>query len=236
MKAVRREQAAFSAELNERGFALLDQLLAPEECDELTEAFEQDALFRSRIDMSRYNFGSGEYRYFAYPLPERIAQLRSRLYSQLVATANDWRQALARPGQDAADFPAKHESYLASCHAAGQTRPTPLLLRYRAGDYNRLHQDLYGAHVFPIQVAILLSEPGRDFQGGEFVLTRQRPRMQSQADVVPLRRGQGVAFAVNQFPVPGRRGLSRAVMRHGVSRVHAGERHVLGMIFHDAAG
>ncbi len=180
--------------------------------------------------MSRHGFGRGEYKYFAYPLPDLIAQLRPVLYARLCEVANRWNEALALDIR----YPRHHEAFLGRCHAAGQTRPTPLLLQYGEGDYNCLHQDLYGEHVFPLQVAILLSEPGRDFAGGEFVLTEQRPRMQSRAEVVPLGQGDAVAFAVHARPVQGARGYYRVNLRHGVSRIRSGQRHTLGVIFHDA--
>jgi uncharacterized protein len=181
--------------------------------------------------MARHGFGRGEYKYFAAPLPDLVADLRVALYPRLGPVANRWAEALNEPER----FPDEHAAFLERCHAAGQTRPTPLLLRYEAGDYNCLHQDVYGAHVFPLQVAILLSEPGRDFTGGEFVLTEQRPRMQSRAEVAPLRQGEGVVFAVRHRPVRGGRGVYRVNLRHGVSRVRSGERFTLGVIFHDAA-
>jgi len=180
--------------------------------------------------MARHGFGKGEYRYFRYPLQDRLAELRATLYRRLAPIANRWNERMEIEGR----YPAEHADYLAECHAAGQLRPTPLLLRYGPGDYNCLHQDLYGELVFPLQVAILLSEPGRDFEGGEFVLTEQRPRMQSRAEVVPLKLGDGVVFAVNQRPVSGSRGNYRVAMRHGVSRIRSGQRHTLGVIFHDA--
>jgi hypothetical protein len=181
--------------------------------------------------MARHGYGRGEYQYFAYPLPELVERLRTSLYPHLAAIANPWQEMMGL----AARFPAEHRTYLEGCHAAGQRKPTPLLLRYGPGDYNRLHQDLYGEHLFPLQVTVLLSQPGRDFTGGEFVLTEQRTRMQSRAEVVPLAQGDGVAFAVNHRPVRGSRGISRVRMRHGVSRVRSGQRHALGIIFHDAA-
>ena len=217
-------------DLDAQGNALLPQLLTPEECTALAGLYGQDSLFRSRVVMGRHGFGRGEYRYFAYPLPETIAALRTRLYPQLAPIANRWNQTM---GIDVR-YPDRHDEFIARCHAAGQSRPTPLLLQYGADDYNCLHQDLYGEHVFPLQVAILLSRPGEDFSGGEFVLTEQRPRMQSRAEVVPLRQGDGVVFAVHQRPMRGSRGPYRVNMRHGVSRVRAGHRHTLGIIFHDA--
>jgi len=217
-------------DLDTRGCAVLKGLLTAQECRALASLYGEDRLFRSRIVMGRHGFGCGEYKYFAYPLPYPIAELRPLLYGQLQPIANRWNEAM---GIDIA-YPESHEAFLARCHRAGQLRPTPLLLQYQAGDYNCLHQDLYGEHVFPLQVAILLSEPGGDFEGGEFVLTEQRPRMQSRVEVVPLRQGDAVAFAVHVRPVQGTRGVYRVNMRHGVSRVRAGHRHTLGVIFHDA--
>jgi hypothetical protein len=218
-------------ELEERGAAATGPLLDPEACAGLAALYDEPGRFRSRIVMARHGFGRGEYQYFAAPLPAPVQALREALYAGLRPVAAAWAAALGT-GQE---FPADLAGFLARCHAAGQARPTPLLLRYEAGDYNCLHQDLYGPLVFPLQVAVLLSEPGRDFEGGEFVLTEQRPRMQSRAEVVPLRQGEGVAFAVHQRPVRGTRGTYRVTMRHGVSRVRAGRRHTLGVIFHDAA-
>jgi hypothetical protein len=223
--------ARIGAELDRWGAATTGMLLTPAECAELAGAYEGEGGFRSRIVMARHGFGSGEYKYYAYPLPEMIAGLRGALYERLAPIANAWEAALGRP----AEFPRDHAAYLARCHAGGQSKPTPLLLRYREGDYNCLHQDLYGALAFPLQVAFLLSEPGRDFSGGDFVLTEQRPRMQSRAEVMPLRQGEGVVFAVNQRPVQGSRGVYRVAMRHGVSRLRSGRRFTLGVIFHDAA-
>jgi hypothetical protein len=220
-----------AAELDAEGAAPTGVVLTPEECAALAKGYDNDAAFRSRVVMARHGFGRGEYKYYAYALPEPIAALRGALYPHLATVANRWESALGRPG----DYPAEHRDYLARCHAAGQKRPTPLLLRYGVGDYNCLHQDLYGALHFPLQVAFLLSQPGEDFTGGEFVLTEQRPRMQSRAEVVSLRRGEGVVFAVNQRPVRGGRGAYRVAMRHGVSRLRSGERYTLGVIFHDAA-
>jgi hypothetical protein len=217
-------------ELDTLGCAVIPGLLAPKDCLAAAALYERPALFRSRVVMERHGFGRGEYQYFAYPLPAPLASLRTELYPPLAAIANRWQAAL---GLDVR-FPEAHADYLARCHAAGQGRPTPLLLRYRAGDYNCLHQDLYGELVFPLQVAVLLSEPGEDFEGGEFVLTEQRPRMQSRAEVVPLRQGDAVVFPVNQRPVQGTRGVYRVAMRHGVSRLRSGTRHTLGIIFHDA--
>lgn len=218
-------------ELDAFGCAVIPGLLAPKDCTAAAALYERPARFRSRVVMERHGFGRGEYQYFAYPLPAPLASLRTELYPPLAAIANRWQAALGL----APRFPEAHADYLARCHAAGQPKPTPLLLRYRAGDYNCLHQDLYGELVFPLQVAVLLSEPGEDFEGGEFVLTEQRPRMQSRAEVVPLRQGDAVVFPVNQRPVQGTRGVYRVAMRHGVSRLKSGTRHTLGIIFHDAA-
>jgi hypothetical protein len=219
-----------SHDLDAQGCAVLNGLLSPDECRALAAFYPDDALFRSRVVMGRHGFGRGEYKYFAYPLPELIAQLRPALYARLRDLANRWNEAM---GIDIR-YPPTHEEFLQRCHAAGQSRPTPLLLQYGPGDYNCLHQDLYGEHVFPLQVAILLSEPGRDFTGGEFVLTEQRPRMQSRAEVVPLAQGDAVAFAVHVRPTRGTRGFYRVNMRHGVSQIRSGHRHTLGVIFHDA--
>ncbi|WDD93123.1 2OG-Fe(II) oxygenase [Burkholderia sp. FERM BP-3421] len=216
--------------LDRYGCARLPQLVTPAECAALAALYPLDAPYRARIVMARHNFGRGEYKYFAYPLPEPIGALRDALYPHLVPIANRWQTAL----RSTIRYPARHAEFLARCHDAGQLRPTPLILRYEAGDYNCLHQDLYGEHVFPLQVAILLSEPGRDFSGGEFVMTEQRPRMQSRVEVVPLARGDAVVFTVNHRPVEGARGPYRVNMRHGVSRLTAGVRHTLGLIFHDA--
>jgi len=222
--------AQVERELDGQGCAVLKGLLSADECRTLAALYPDDAHFRSRVVMARHGFGRGEYKYFNYPLPDPIAELRPHLYAQLAGIANRWNQTM---GIDIS-YPGDHDAFLQRCHKAGQTRPTPLLLQYEAGDYNCLHQDLYGEHVFPIQVAILLSEPGRDFDGGEFVLTEQRPRMQSRAEVVPLRQGDAVAFAVHVRPVQGTRGSYRVNMRHGVSRLRSGRRHTLGVIFHDA--
>ena len=219
------------AELDGFGCATTGPLLAPEECAVLASSYPEDTPFRSRVVMARHGFGRGEYKYFAHPLPASIATLRPVLYRHLAPVANAWNEAMGIPAR----FPDEHGAFLARCHEAGQTRPTPLLLKYGPGDFNCLHQDLYGEHVFPLQVAILLSEPGRDFTGGEFVLTEQRPRMQSRAEVVPLSRGEGVVFAVHNRPVRGTRGTYRVTMRHGVSRLRSGERFTAGIIFHDAA-
>jgi len=222
---------ALAATLDEQGWTVAPGLLTPEECRLLAGIYDSDQVFRSRVVMARHGYGRGEYRYFAYPLPEPVAALRTALYPALAEIANAWQQRLGREPH----FPVAHADYLDRCHAAGQVRPTPLLLRYRAGDYNCLHQDLYGEHVFPLQAAILLSAPGEDFSGGEFVLTEQRPRMQSRAHVVPLAQGDAVIFAVRERPVTGSRGTYRTNMRHGVSMLRSGERHTLGIIFHDAA-
>ena len=220
-----------AAELDERGWALTGPLLTAAERGHLVASYSEDAEFRSTVAMARHGYGRGEYRYFSYPLPELVAELRPALYERLIPTANRWRQGLG-PGEP---FPQSHAEYLDRCHAAGQTRPTPLILRYGPGDYNCLHQDLYGDLVFPLQAAFLLSEPGKDFTGGEFVLTEQRPRMQSRVTVVPLQAGEAVVFAVNHRPVQGTRGTYRVTMRHGVSPVLSGSRHTLGIILHDAA-
>ena len=217
-------------EIATRGYAVR-KLLTPETCAAIVALYDADENFRSRVVMARHGFGRGEYKYFSYKLPDPVARLRTALYPPLAAIANQWAAAL---GEDRR-FPDKLEKYTAQCHAAGQTRPTPLLLRYGPDDYNCLHQDLYGPMVFPFQVAVLLNEPGQDFTGGEFLLVEQRPRMQSRAEVVSLRQGEGVIFPVHHRPVQGTRGLYRTTMRHGVSRVRSGQRHTLGIIFHDAA-
>jgi len=219
-----------STDLDAQGCAIIDGLLTSEECDAMAGLYQVDGIFRSRVVMGRHGFGRGEYKYFSYPLPDIIAGLRTSIYLHLVPVANRWNHAM---GIDVR-FPATHADFIARCHAAGQGRPTPLLLQYEVGDYNCLHQDLYGEHVFPMQVAILLSEPGRDFMGGEFVLTEQRPRMQSRPEVVPLMQGDAVVFAVHHRPVQGTRGMYRVNLRHGVSRLRSGHRHTLGIIFHDA--
>lgn len=219
-----------SGDLDARGCAVIEKLLSSEQCRALAALYPDDAHFRSRIVMGRHGFGRGEYKYFAYPLPRPIAALRPALYAQLAPIANRWNAAM---GIDIR-YPADHAAFLKRCHDAGQVRPTPLLLQYGADDYNCLHQDLYGEHVFPLQVAILLSAPSEDFSGGEFVLTEQRPRMQSRAEVVALGQGDAVVFAVHHRPVQGTRGVYRVNLRHGVSRVRSGQRHTLGVIFHDA--
>ena len=221
---------AIGADLDAYGCAVLDGLISPDDCIALAAMYGDEARFRSRVVMSRHGFGRGEYKYFAYPLPDLVAGLRTSLYPGLAGVANRWNEAM---GIDTR-YPEDHESFLARCRAAAQSRPTPLLLQYSAGAYNCLHQDLYGELAFPLQVAILLAEPGRDFTGGEFVLTEQRPRMQSRAEVVPLRRGDAVVFAVHHRPVQGTRGAYRVNLRHGVSRIRSGHRSTLGIIFHDA--
>ena len=244
-KAIQNERSSFSVsdrvaaidwtcvheDLNTYGAAVIGPVLSPKQCRDIASEYDNDDQFRSRIVMARHGFGRGEYKYWAYPLPEHVAALRSALYPPLAEIANVWRSALGYEQ----DFPTSHEAYLARCHGAGQERPTPLLLKYTEGDYNCLHQDLYGEHVFPLQIAILLSEPGRDFTGGEFVLTEQRPRMQSRAEVVALSQGEAVVFAVNARPVAGTKGTYRVKMRHGVSRLRHGTRFTMGIIFHDAA-
>ena len=224
-----RDWAEITAELEARGCAVTGPMLSVRECRDLVALYGEEQRFRSRIVMAQHGYGSGEYKYLAYPLPDLVQQLRSSLYERLVPLANRWNAVMGIDVQ----FPAAHSEFLARCHAAGQTRPTPLLLQYGADDYNCLHQDLYGEHVFPLQVAFLLSEPGRDFTGGEFVLTEQRPRMQSRAEVVPLRQGEGVVFAVRHRPVQGTRGSYRVNLRHGVSRLRSGHRNTMGIIFHD---
>jgi hypothetical protein len=219
------------SELDAYGCAVAPKLLSRETCHELAGLYPDDACFRSRIVMAAHGFGRGEYKYFADPLPEVVVALRRGFYARLAPLADRWNEAMGV----AVRYPVEHEAFRARCHAAGQMRPTPLLLRYGPGDYNCLHQDVYGEHLFPLQVAILLSEPGRDFTGGEFVLTEQRPRMQSRAEVVGLRQGDGVIFAVRERPVQGARGPYRVNLRHGVSRIKSGERFTLGVIFHNAA-
>jgi len=219
-----------ASDLDAYGCAIVPGLLASAECKSVEALYATEKLFRSRIVMARHGYGRGEYQYFAYPLPALVATLRAALYPGLASIANAWN---AKMNVDTR-YPENHADYLARCHRAGQTRPTPLILKYETGDYNCLHQDLYGEHVFPLQVAFLLSAPERDFTGGEFVLTEQRPRMQSRAEVVPLTQGDGVLFPVHHRPVQGTRGIYRVVMRHGVSRLRSGHRHTLGIIFHDA--
>jgi hypothetical protein len=221
---------AITASLDAHGCATTGPLLTVQESGALAARYDEDPLFRSRIVMARHGFGRGEYKYFAYPLPDDVAALRGAFYPPLATIANRWNERMGV----ATRYPDDHAAFLARCHEAGQTKPTPLLLRYGAGDYNCLHQDLYGEHVFPLQVAFLLSRPGHDFTGGEFVLTEQRPRMQSRAEVVPLIQGEAVIFPVHHRPVQGTRGIYRVTMRHGVSRLRTGRRHTLGVIFHDA--
>ncbi len=223
--------ASLEAELDAQGWAVIPGLLEAAQCADVIGLYDRNDAFRKQVDMLRHGFGQGEYRYFAYPLPGLVQDLRASLYPRLAPLANRWSALLG----GSASFPVDLETWLARCHRAGQTRPTPLVLRYGPGDYNRLHQDLYGEHVFPIQVAILLSQPDRDFTGGEFVLAEQRPRMQSRVDVVPLRQGDAVAFAVSHRPTRGARGAHRVNLRHGVSRLRSGARSTLGIIFHDAA-
>jgi uncharacterized protein len=222
---------AIERDLDAYGCAIAPKLISREACRELAALYPDDARFRSRIVMGSHGFGRGEYKYFANPLPDQIVALRRGFYPRLAPIADRWNEAMGVSVR----YPAEHEAFLARCHEAGQKRPTPLLLRYGPGDYNCLHQDVYGEHLFPLQVAILLSEPGRDFTGGEFVLTEQRPRMQSRAEVAPLTQGDGVIFAVRERPVQGTRGTYRVNLRHGVSRIKSGERFTLGVIFHDAA-
>ncbi|MEN3748569.1 2OG-Fe(II) oxygenase [Sphingomonas sp. HF-S3] len=224
------DPTAIAPVLDRQGWAMLPGLLGPDTCAQIAAAYESPDRFRSTVVMARHGFGRGEYRYFAYPLPGIVAELREQAYAALVPIANRWheRMGIARR------FPDRLPAFLDQCHAAGQSRPTPLLLRYATGDHNCLHQDLYGEHVFPLQMAVLLSRPGGDFTGGDFILTEQRPRMQSRAEVVPLERGDAVIFAVNRRPVSGTRGDYRVTMRHGVGTVRSGRRHVLGIIFHDA--
>jgi hypothetical protein len=223
--------AHIAGELDREGSAVIPGLLDADQCRAVAGFWIDDGLFRKRIDMGRHGYGRGSYKYFAYALPDLIADLRTGLYPPLAEIGNRWNAVMGSEIR----YPAAHADWLDICHTAGQIRPTPLILRYGPGDYNRLHQDLYGAHVFPLQVAILLSRPGADFTGGEFVLTEQRARMQSRPEVVPLGQGDAVVFPVNHRPVPGPRGASRAAMRHGVSRLRSGERLTLGIIFHDAA-
>jgi uncharacterized protein len=221
---------ALGAELDDHGSAVIGPLLTPGECDELAASYEDEGAFRSRVVMARHGFGKGEYQYFSYPLPALVAELRTSLYPPLAEIANRWNEAMGIEDR----YPSVHKSFLDRCHVAGQTKPTPLLLRYGKGDFNALHQDLYGDHVFPLQLAFLLARPDVDFSGGEFVLTEQRPRMQSRVEVVRLDQGQGVIFPVRHRPVQGTRGTYRVNMRHGVSRLRSGRRHTVGIIFHDS--
>jgi len=219
-----------SQDLDARGSAILEGLVSPEQCQAMAALYPEDTLFRTRVVMGQHGFGRGEYKYFSYPLPELIAGLRTALYPHLVPIANRWNEALGIGVR----YPSRHADFITRCHEAGQRKPTPLLLQYEVDDYNCLHQDLYGEQVFPLQVAILLSQPGRDFTGGEFVMTEQRPRMQSRAEVVPLGQADAVVFAVHHRPAQGSRGVYRVNLRHGVSRIRSGRRHTLGIILHDA--
>jgi uncharacterized protein len=219
-----------SHDLDAQGNAVIEGLLCADECQSIASLYPKDDLFRTRIVMARHGFGRGEYKYFSYPLPDLIQDFRTAVYPELVPIANRWNQAMGKVLR----YPEKHEHFIERCHQAGQVKPTPLLLQYGADDYNCLHQDLYGELAFPLQLAILLSEPGKDFEGGEFIMTEQRPRMQSRPIVVPLRQGDGVVFAVHYRPVEGTRGVYRVNLRHGVSRIRSGHRHTLGIIFHDA--
>jgi hypothetical protein len=223
--------AGVAAALDERGWATAPALLTGTECGEIVSLYAEEGAFRRRIVMQRHAYGSGEYQYFRYPLPQTVEALRRAVYPRLAPLANRWRERLRHEER----FPPTLDAYLALCHAAGQTRPTPLVLKYAAGDYNRLHQDLYGALVFPLQLTILLCDPQQDFTGGEFLLVEQRPRLQSRGEVVPLGRGEAVIFPVHHRPVETARGFSRATMRHGVSRIRSGRRYTLGIMFHDAA-
>ncbi len=225
------EWPAVAAALDERGYATTPALLDAEECRGLAGLYGDDQAFRSRVVMQRHAYGRGEYKYFRYPLPGLVEALRRAIYPQLAPIANRWHERLREEGK----FPPALDAYLALCHRAGQQRPTPLILKYGAGDYNCLHQDLYGALVFPLQLTVLLSDPASDFTGGEFLLVEQRPRVQSRGEVVPLQQGEAVIFPVHHRPVEGTRGPYRATMRHGVSRIRGGERSTLGLIFHDAA-
>jgi uncharacterized protein len=228
IKAVAWDRVA--QDLDAQGSAVMDYLLSPDQCRTIAGLYPQDDIFRSHIVMSRHGFGRGEYKYFRYPIPNLIEDLRTAVYPHLVPIANRWNEAMHIDIR----YPEQHAAFVERCHEAGQVRPTPLLLQYGPGDYNCLHQDLYGQHVFPLQLAILLSEPDKDFTGGEFVMTEQRPRMQSRPIVVPLRQGDGVVFTVHHRPVQGTRGVYRVNLRHGVSRVRSGHRHTVGIIFHDA--
>jgi hypothetical protein len=219
-----------SLELDGQGSATIEHLLAPEECQSLAALYSRNELFRSRVVMARHGFGRGEYKYFDYPLPDLVAELRTSLYSYLAPIANAWNQTMGITVQ----YPEGHVEFLRRCHEAGQIKPTPLMLKYGMDDYNCLHQDLYGEHVFPLQVTVMLSQPEKEFTGGEFVITEQRPRMQSRPIVVPLKQGDAVVFAVNNRPARGKRGFYRVNLRHGVSRILSGHRQTLGVIFHDA--
>lgn len=230
-RMMRLDWEALARELDTRGFATTGPLLTTDECAALADLYSQEGLFRTRVVMAKHGYGVGEYQYFTYPLPALVQELRTGLYEKLAPVANDWSASLGQESR----FPDTLEAMLARCHAAGQTRPTPLLLKYEADGYNCLHQDLYGEHVFPLQAAFLLSRPHDHFTGGEFLLVEQRPRMQSRAEVVPLSQGEGVIFAVHHRPAQGTRGTYRVTMRHGVSRIRTGQRYTLGVIFHDAA-
>ena len=230
LRLARLDTSSLEGDLEAQGWSVLPDLLTAHQCDDVAGSYGEEEGFRSRVVMARYGFGRGEYRYFSYPLPSLIQQLRTALYPHLAPVANQWHERMGMNFR----FPASHDEFIARCAAAGQVRPTPLLLQYGAGDYNCLHQDLYGEHAFPLQVAVLLSEPLHDFTGGEFVLTEQRPRMQTRAAVVPLTKGDAVVFAVNSRPVHGTRGDYRVKLRHGVSKIVDGHRHTLGIIFHDA--
>lgn len=219
-----------SQQLNAEGSAVIKGVLSADECEEVRGLYDEDNLFRSRVVMERHGFGRGEYRYFKYPLPELIRDLRTSTYLHLMPIANRWNEAMDVDAR----FPTTHAEYIRRCHEAGQDKPTPLILKYGADDYNCLHQDLYGEHVFPLQIAVLLSQPEKDFTGGEFVMTEQRPRMQSRPIVVPLRKGDGVVFAVHHRPVQGKKSVYRVNLRHGVGRIRSGSRYTLGIIFHDA--
>lgn len=229
-RLARYDWTRLSEALDERGFALMPSLLTAKMCQSYAAMFGEDERFRRQIHMARHGYGQGTYKYFSYPLPDPLAGLRTAFYARLAPVANRWNERLGIDHK----YPAKHAAFLRQCHAAGQVRPTPLLLEYGPGDYNCLHQDLYGELAFPLQVAVLLSDPAKDFAGGEFILTEQRPRRQSRAEVVPLSQGDAVIFANNQRPMEGARGPYRVTMRHGVSRLHTGRRHTLGLIFHDA--
>ena len=230
MTIAERDWPRVAQDLDAQGHACIPQLLSPEECQTLAGLYSSDDLFRRRIVMAQHSFGRGEYKYFSYPLPRLVADLRTAVYPQLAPIANRWNQAMGLETR----YPDRHADFLQGCHQAGQTKPTPLLLQYGVDDYNCLHQDLYGEQVFPLQLAILLSVPNRDFTGGEFVMTEQRPRMQSRPMVIPLNQGDGVVFAVHHRPVQGTRGVYRVNLRHGVSRILSGQRHTAGIIFHDA--
>jgi len=230
MRVSNHDWDTLSEELSSYGCAVIEKLLSPDECRQIADLFREEDRFRNHIHMARHGFGKGEYRYFKYPLPDLIGGIRTALYPHLAGIANDWNERMSIDQR----YPERHADFLKWCHDQGQTRPTPLLLQYVSDDFNCLHQDIYGDLAFPLQVAILLSEPEIDFTGGEFVLTEQRPRMQSRVEVVPLRQGDAVAFAVHHRPVKGTRGTYRVNLRHGVSRIRSGMRHALGIIFHDS--